>query len=127
MRDHLHFLRDLIAARQRLPALRGDRINVFHTHNDNRVLAFHRWLDESGQDVVVVINLREETWWQYELGFPIAGDWSEVVNSDVYDNWVNPAAAGNGGRIAANGRPMHGLPASAMIVIPANSILVFAR
>jgi len=126
MRDHLHFVRDLIGVRQRLPALRGDGINVFHTHSDNRVLAFHRWLDGWDEDVVVVINLREETWWQYQLGFPIAGDWTEVVNSDVYDNWVNPGAAGNGGRITATGPPMHGLPASARIVIPANSILVFA-
>jgi hypothetical protein len=31
-----------------------------------------------------------------ELGFPLAGDWTEVFNSDVYDNWVNPAAVGNG-------------------------------
>jgi 1,4-alpha-glucan branching enzyme len=29
MRDHLRFVRDLIAVRQRLPSLRGDRINVF--------------------------------------------------------------------------------------------------
>jgi len=45
----------------------------------------------------------------------------------VYDNWVNPWVAGNGGGIWANGGPLHGVPASAGIVIPANSILVFAR
>lgn len=127
MRDHLRFARDLIALRSRLPALCGDRINVFHMHNDNRVLAFHRWLDNAGRDVVVVMNLREDTWWDYELGFPVAGEWIEAFNSDVYDNWVNPAVAGNGGRVSATGPSMHGLPASARIIIPANSILVFAR
>jgi 1,4-alpha-glucan branching enzyme len=40
---------------------------------------------------------------------------------------VNPWVAGNGGGIWANGGPMHELPASATIVIPANSVLVFAR
>jgi 1,4-alpha-glucan branching enzyme len=40
---------------------------------------------------------------------------------------VNPLAAGNGGRIDADGGPLHGLDASAHIVIPANSILIFAR
>jgi 1,4-alpha-glucan branching enzyme len=100
---------------------------VFHVHNDNRVLAFHRWLDGSGQDVVVALSLREDTSWSYQLGFPIPGDWLEVFNSDVYDNWVNPAVAGNGGRITADGPPLHGFETSANIVIPANGILVFAK
>jgi 1,4-alpha-glucan branching enzyme len=127
MRDHLRFMRDLIAVRKRLPALHGDRIDVFHVHDDNRVLAFHRWIDGVGADVIVVISLREDTWWRYELGCPSAGEWREVFNSDIYDNWVNPLAAGNGGRIDADGGPLHGLDASAHIVIPANSILIFAR
>jgi 1,4-alpha-glucan branching enzyme len=51
-----------------------------------------------------------------------------VFNSDVYDNWVNPIVAGNGGSIVADGsRPMHGFAASATIVIPANGVVVFAR
>lgn len=58
------------------------------------------------------------------LGFPGAGRWLEVFNSDVYDNWVNPIVAGNGTSIDANGGPMHGL---AKIVIPANGFVVFAR
>jgi len=77
--------------------------------------------------VVVVVSLNESTWWNYELGFPGGGQWLEVFNSDVYDNWVNPQVAGNGGQIQANGGPLNGLPASATIVIPANGIVVFAR
>jgi 1,4-alpha-glucan branching enzyme len=45
----------------------------------------------------------------------------------VYDNWVNPIAAGNGGRIDANGSGLNGLSASATIVVPANSFLVFSK
>jgi 1,4-alpha-glucan branching enzyme len=96
-------------------------------HDDNRVLAFQRWVEGSGNDdVVVVASLSEETWYSYRLGFPRAGRWREIFNSDVYDNWVNPSVTGNGGSIVASDVPMHGLPASAEIVIPANSILVFA-
>ena len=62
-----------------------------------------------------------------QLGFPGPGRWLEVFNSDVYDNWVNPIVAGNGGGIDANGGPLHGLPNSASIVIPANGFVVFAR
>ena len=63
----------------------------------------------------------------YSIGFPIPGPWAEVFNSDVYDNFVNPVVAGNGGGVTASGPPMHGFPASASIVIPANGFVVFAR
>ncbi len=127
MQDHLRFIRELIAIRNEHAALTADGINVFHVHDDNRVLAFQRWVEGSGNDdVVVVASLREETWYSYRLGFPRAGRWREIFNSDVYDNWVNPSVTGNGGSIVASDVPMHGLPASAEIVIPANSILVFA-
>jgi 1,4-alpha-glucan branching enzyme len=127
MADHLRFSSDLIALRRRQPGLRGEGLNVFHVHNLNRVLAFQRWVEGAGRDVVAVASLNENTFSSYELGFPRPGNWLEVFNSDVYDNWVNPWVAGNGGGIWANGGPLHGLPASAGIVIPANSILVFAR
>ncbi len=80
-----------------------------------------------GRDVVVVASLNESTWYDYHLGFPAVGWWHEVFNSDVYDNWVNPIVAGNGGGVWADGPPMHGLPASAGLVIPANGLVVFSR
>jgi 1,4-alpha-glucan branching enzyme len=127
MGDHLRFTRELIALRRRQPALRGEHINVFHVHNGNRVLALHRWLEGAGRDVVVVASLNESTFWGYRLGFPGGGRWLEVFNSDVYDHWVNPHVAGNGGEVHAGGPPLHGLPASAEVVLPANGLLVFAR
>jgi 1,4-alpha-glucan branching enzyme len=127
MLDFLRFTRELLGVRSQLPALTGTDLNVFHVHNGNRVLAFHRWLAGNGQDVVVVASLNEQTYWGYELGFPLFGHWREVFNSDVYDGWVNPWVAGNGGGIQADGRPLHGLPTSATIVIPANSIVLFAK
>ena len=102
-------------------------IRVFHVHNQNRVLAFHRWIDGVGRDVVVAANLNESTYYNYRIGFPVAGRWLEVFNSDVYDNWVNPMVTGNGGAIEAIDEPTHGFAASCAIVIPANSVVVFAR
>ena len=69
----------------------------------------------------------ETTWHGYELGFPFPGLWRERFNSDVYDHWVNPQVAGNGGSVVAGGRGLHGFAASAPIVIPANGVVVFAR
>jgi 1,4-alpha-glucan branching enzyme len=129
MSDHHRFTRDLIWLRRKHPALRGEAINVFHVHNDNRVIAFHRWLPGLGRDVVVVASLNENTFYNhgYTLGFPGGGQWLEVFNSDIYDNFFNPNAQGNPGGVTASGPGIHGLPSSAGITLPANSILVFAR
>ena len=124
--DHLRFTQEAIELRRRHPALRASTVNAFHVHDDNRVLAFHRWLDGVGRDVVVVASLAEGTYWRYAVGFPRGGRWLEVFNSDVYDNWVNPITAGNGGAIDASGPPRHGFATSAEIVIPANGVVVFA-
>jgi len=127
MRDHHAFTRDLTWLRRHYLALRSESINVYHVHNDNRIITFHRWLEAIGADLVVVVSLNESTYWRYTLGFPQAGRWHEIFNSDYYDQLPNPNVAGNGGAINAEGGPMHGLPASADIIIPANSLLVFSR
>jgi 1,4-alpha-glucan branching enzyme len=127
MVDQLRFTQDLIRLRWNQPALRGENVNTFHVHDQNRVMAFHRWLDGTGDDVIVVATLSETTWYNYAIGFPYPGSWAEVFNSDVYDNWVNLEVAGNGGGISASGGPLHGFQASANVVIPANGVVVFAR
>lgn len=125
MRDHLEFSRALIRLRRDQPALRSESTNVYHVNNASRVLAFHRWVDGLGRDVVVVATLSETTLHGYELGFPRAGEWRELFNSDFFDHFPNPRVAGNGGRVPARPQPLHGLPASAAITLPANSVLVF--
>jgi len=125
--DQLRFTQDVIRLRWRQPALRGPRVRVIHVHNHNRVLAFHRWLEGRGRDVLVIASLNDTTMYNYDVGFPSAGRWVEVFNSDVYDNWVNPTVEGNGGAVEASGAPLHGFEASCAIVLPANSVIVFAR
>jgi 1,4-alpha-glucan branching enzyme len=127
MSDHLRFTQDLIRLRRQQPALRGDLVHPFYSSDQDRVLAFHRWLEGTGQDIIVVASFAESTYWDYHLGFPSAGFWAEVFNSDVYDNWVNPVVAGNGTGVWANNPGMHGFTASASVVIPANGVVVFAR
>jgi 1,4-alpha-glucan branching enzyme len=90
-------------------------------------------VEEVGRDVVVVATLSESTWWGYRVGFPSAGRWVEVFNSDAYDSCiangvsVNPMVAGNDGGFEADWVPMHGLAASASVVIPANGVVVFVK
>jgi 1,4-alpha-glucan branching enzyme len=127
MADFLRFTRELIMLRRSHPALRGDGCAVIHAHNANRVLAFQRWVEGEGYDVVVVVSLNDANLYNYQIGFPSSGRWIEAFNSDVYDNWVNPLVVGNGGGVNADGPALHGLPTSASVLIPANSILVFSR
>jgi len=75
----------------------------------------------------VIASLNDTTMYNYDVGFPSAGHWVEVFNSDVYDNWVNPTVEGNGGGVEATGAPLHGFEASCAIVLPAKAVIVFAR
>jgi 1,4-alpha-glucan branching enzyme len=127
MIDHLRFTRELIRLRWRLPGLRGQGFRVVHVHDQNRVLAFHRWVDGVGGDVLVVAHLSTFNRFDYRLGFPAGGVWRELFNSDVYENWVNPNVVGNGGEVFAEPRPLHDFTHSASLTLPANSLLVFAR
>ena len=74
---------------------------MVHVHNQNRVLAFHRCVEGDGRDVIVVVHLATFNRFGYRIGFPGGGEWREVFNSDVYENWVNANVVGNGGRIHA--------------------------
>lgn len=119
-------MQELLRVRRDHPGLRGDALNVFHVHDGNRVMAFHRWVKGSGHDVVVIGSLGESAQTGYRVGMPRSGRWAEAFNSDVYDTWVNPHVTGNGGAVWADGPGMHGMPTSAAITIPPNAILVLA-
>jgi 1,4-alpha-glucan branching enzyme len=127
MLDHLRFTGELVRLRWRCPGLRGQGFRVVHAHDENRVLAFHRWVEGEGDDVIVVIHLANFNRFDYRIGFPAQGEWREVFNSDVYENWVNPATVGNGGSVHTEPLPIHDFSYSAALVLPANSLLVFTR
>jgi 1,4-alpha-glucan branching enzyme len=126
MRDFLEFVKAIIAIRRQHPALTGPNVNAFHVNNDARVIAFHRWLEGSGNDIVVVGTLSEFNVPSYQLGMPQPGAWREVFNSDAFESGADHHTTGNGGQIIANGPPLHGFESSAQITIPANGVVVFS-
>jgi 1,4-alpha-glucan branching enzyme len=73
MQDYLRCTQDLVWLRCRHPALCGEAVQVFDVHNDYRVIAFQRWLEGLGHDVVVVASLNESTFLSYRVGFPGRG------------------------------------------------------
>jgi 1,4-alpha-glucan branching enzyme len=127
MGDFHRFTRELVWLRRNAPALRGEMVRTLSMENGPRVLVFQRWLEGIGRDLVVAASLNESTLSGYQIPMPWSGTWREVFNTDVYENWVNPNASGNGGTIQADGPPLNGLQQSAFVTIPANSVLIFRR
>jgi 1,4-alpha-glucan branching enzyme len=127
MIDFHRFTRELIWLRRKHPALRSESVRTLSMENRTRVLVFQRWLEGTGRDVVVMASLNEATLFGYQIPMPAPGVWLEVFNSDVYENWVNPDAFGNGGAVHADGPAVNDLPHSAYVTVPANSVIVFAR
>jgi len=126
MIDFHRFTRDLLWLGRHQPALSGESVATVLMDNIARVLVVHRWVEGLGRDLIAVFSLNESTMHGYRVPFPRGGEWFEIFNSDMYDHWVNPIVAGNGGRIDANGPGLNGLSASASVVVPANSFLVFS-
>lgn len=80
--------RDLIGMRRNFGAntkgLSGQSTNVFHTNNNDKLIAMHRW-DQGGvgDDVIVILNFSNATWsGNYTIGMPHSGDWHVRFNSD---------------------------------------------
>lgn len=117
----------LLHFRRNHPACTAEGLRIVAVHNQQRVLAFYRFVPGEGREVFVVVNFHHQAHRAFRLGFPHLGAWKEAFNSDVYDHYLNPWRQGNGGGIVANGDGLHGLPTSAEVYLPANSVLVFTR
>ena len=115
------FYRDIIRLRLATPAVRSPNIEVLHTDNPGRVLAFRRW-DETGE-LLVVASLNNSAFDQpgYTLEHPrLAGaGWRESFNSD--------AAAYGGENVGNQGATLRPAGARLDVVVPANGVVVFER
>jgi 1,4-alpha-glucan branching enzyme len=127
----VRLFRDVIRLRLnrdgRTAGLTGGGINVFHNNDAANLLAFHRWRDHGvGDDVVVVANLSAAERGGYRIGFPAAGEWTCVFNSDakVYSDAFGDHLSTD---VVAEPSAYDGLPASAALAIAPYTMLVFAR
>lgn len=85
----------------------------------------YSWLrfDQAGNVLACVVNMSAVPRYDYRLGLPHGGFWSEVLNTDaqVYGG----SGVGNLGGVDAHGPGWHGLPTSADITVPPMSALWF--
>jgi 1,4-alpha-glucan branching enzyme len=78
-------------------------------------IAFIRWSSD-GEPLVCVTNFAALPHEDYQLGLPMAGEWSEVINTDA--DWYGGSGVGNLGTVTAHPDPLQGQPASARIQVP---------
>jgi 1,4-alpha-glucan branching enzyme len=107
--------------------LRGDRVNVFHVNDADKVIAYHRW-DQGGpgDDVVVVANFSGRWFSDYRVGMPRGGRWYVRFNSD----WNGYASDfGNTQTLTtdANGGGIDGLGQSATFQLGPYSAVIFSQ
>ncbi len=90
---------------------------------DQSVAAWLRFGPPDAPPVAVVCNFTPEPRIGYRLGLPQAGAWRELFNSDAAD--YGGSGLGNLGEVQAVASPLHGLAASAEIVLPPLSAVYF--
>jgi 1,4-alpha-glucan branching enzyme len=124
-------VRDLVRLRRNwydtTRGLLGHGLDVFHSNEESRVAAWHRWADIGpGDDVIVVANLSPNAYPVYRLGFPDDGLWRLRFSSD---NAAYCSVFGNhpSGDVVATFRPSDAQPASAEVSIGPYTLLVFSQ
>ncbi len=88
----------------------------------NSVLAYLRTAPD-GRPLLVVANFTPVPRHDYEIGVPIGGDWSELLNSD--DTRFGGSGVVNS-TASAHGEPRHGHPQSVSLSVPPLGVVVLA-
>src|SRR5262249_27075110 len=73
---------DLITLRKSDPALMDENIQVYHQNNQAKVLAFRRWDPKTAHRLVVLANLGQQSFTDYQIGLPNGGAWYVQFSSD---------------------------------------------
>jgi 1,4-alpha-glucan branching enzyme len=130
-RGIIRLYRDLIRLRLnrdgRTRGLCGHHVHISHVHDDMNVIAFHRW-DAGGphDDVMVVANFHRDPRKGYTLGFPSAGTWKLLFNSDWkgYSTHFGDFASRD---VTATAGEYDNLPARADVDVGAYSVLIYGK
>jgi 1,4-alpha-glucan branching enzyme len=121
-------VRDLNGAYRKMPALHqgdcdprgfqwvvvGDRINS--------VFAYLRNAVDGGPPALVVCNFTPVPRYDYRVGVPYSGAWTETLNTDA--GGYGGSNVGNGGAVHADTIPSHGFPASLSLTLPPLATLI---
>jgi 1,4-alpha-glucan branching enzyme len=91
--------------------------------NAGNVLSFLRY-GADGSALACVCNFSAVPYYDYRIGLPKTGRWTELINTDA--ETYGGSGTGNFGVVTATSEPMHGRAASASITIPPLAVLWLA-
>lgn len=123
--------RDLIRLRRNDSGLTrglcGQSTQVYHLHDERKVIAFHRWAKGGpSDDVVIVANFFHEAQDDYVIGFPAGGAWKPRFNSDwrgYNDDFSDHPSV----EVIAKPGDYDGLPWHGVVSIGPYSVLIFSQ
>ncbi|WP_099827434.1 1,4-alpha-glucan branching protein GlgB [Oceaniglobus indicus] len=98
---------------------------IDHQDAAQSVLSWIRRGGDHDAEIAVICNFTPVERSGYRIGLPSAGRWREVLNSDA--EIYGGAGKGNMGAIHADDQPWQGQPASAEMLLPALSALIFVK
>jgi len=79
---HQHLINLRIDTYDNVAGLTGPNIEIFHQDNENKVIAYRRWLRGGvHDDVIVIANFSDQRFKDYEFILPIEGTWRVRFNS----------------------------------------------
>jgi 1,4-alpha-glucan branching enzyme len=87
----------------------------------NNVLAFDRLSRDGSRHVACIANLSPVPRESYRIGLPVAGAWTELLNTD--STYYGGSGVGNGGEVNAEEWPWHDQPFSADVTLPPLAVL----
>ena len=123
------FYRDMIRLRRNLDGRSGGLaetgIDVFQRNDPAKVLAYRRF-GASGEEVVVIVNLKNKAYTQYDIGVDDAGPWNVRLNTDS-TTYGSDFADGQTGSIDATLADKDGKPYTLPLRLGAYSAMVLTR
>ncbi len=114
----------MVALRRGTPAFRaGATWSVYHFNESGNVLAFRR-TDATGASYVVIANFSNTNYGSYRLGMPVAGGWTEAIDSQSAKYGGN--GLDNPGTLQTQAVAYDGYAQSLVVSVPQMALIVLA-
>jgi 1,4-alpha-glucan branching enzyme len=123
------FYKDMIRLRRNLDGGAGGlldaEVDVFHQNDATKVLAYRRH-GPSGEDVLVVVNLRNKAYARYDVGAPAAGPWRVRLDTDS-KTYGDDLGGGGPATVSTLAAARDGQPFTLPLVLGPYSAIVLTR
>jgi 1,4-alpha-glucan branching enzyme len=123
------FYKDMIALRRNTGGMAGGlldtSVQILQREDTNKVIAYRRY-GASGEDVVVVVNLANKSYTEYDVGVPTGGAWRIRLDTD-WTTYGDDFGGGATGSVTAMTAAKDGQPFTLPVRLSAYGAVVFSR